>query len=58
MKLQKKHFYTTLDYSPSEIQHLVYLALKMKSGTIKKSLVGKTLAMLFFNEFSFIRISF
>ena len=58
MKLQKKHFYTTLDYSPSEIQHLVYLALKMKSGTIKKSLVGKTLAMLFFNPSLRTRVSF
>ncbi|MEK9143305.1 MAG: N-acetylornithine carbamoyltransferase [Patescibacteria group bacterium] len=58
MNLQGKHYYTTLDYSLSEIQYLVDLALMMKAGTVKKSLAGKTLAMLFFNPSLRTRVSF
>lgn len=58
MNFAGKHYYTTLDYSLSEIQHFVDLALKMKAGTIKKSLAGKTLAMLFFNPSLRTRVSF
>ncbi|MDP1722046.1 MAG: N-acetylornithine carbamoyltransferase [Candidatus Gottesmanbacteria bacterium] len=53
-----KHFYSALDYSSSEIQYLVNLALKMKSGSVKKSLAGKTLGMLFFNPSLRTRVSF
>ncbi len=58
MNLQGKHYYTTLDYSLSEIQYLVDLALMMKAGTVKKSLEGKNLAMLFFNPSLRTRVSF
>ncbi len=58
MNVHRKHFYTTLDFSLSEIQYLVDLALTMKAGTIKKSLAGKTLAMLFFNPSLRTRVSF
>lgn len=53
-----KHFYSSLDYSPSEIQYLIDLTLKIKSGSVKKSLTGKTLAMLFFNPSLRTRVSF
>ncbi len=52
------HFYSSLDFSPSEIQHLIHAALKMKSGSVKKSLAGKTLGMLFFNPSLRTRVSF
>lgn len=58
MNKQIKHFYSSLDFSPSEIQHLVDLALQMKSGPVKKSLTGKTLGMLFFNPSLRTRVSF
>lgn len=58
MNLAGKHFYTTLDFPPEEIQYLVNLALKMKTGAIKKSLAGKTLGMLFFNPSLRTRVSF
>jgi len=58
MSLQGKHYYTTLDFSLTEIQYLIDLALNMKAGTINKSLAGKTLAMLFFNPSLRTRVSF
>lgn len=58
MNLAGKHFYTTLDFSPEEIQYLVDLALMMKAETVKKSLAGKTLGMLFFNPSLRTRVSF
>lgn len=53
-----KHFYSSLDFPPSEIQQLVHLALTMKKGAVQKSLTGKTLGMLFFNPSLRTRVSF
>ncbi|MBI5620765.1 N-acetylornithine carbamoyltransferase [Candidatus Gottesmanbacteria bacterium] len=53
-----KHFHSSLDFSLSEIQHLADRALTMKSGSVKKSLIGKTLGMLFFNPSLRTRVSF
>ncbi len=53
-----KHFYSSLDFPPSEIRKLVDLALTMKKGAVQKSLTGKTLGMLFFNPSLRTRVSF
>lgn len=53
-----KHFYNTSDFKRGEINKLINLALDLKKGKIKKSLKGKTLAMLFFNPSLRTRISF
>lgn len=53
-----KHFYSTTDYSLKEINDLIELALKMKSGEVKKTLNGKSLGMLFFNPSLRTRVSF
>lgn len=58
MKLSKKDFYNTADFSQKEINYLIDLALKMKQGQYKKSLSGKSLAMLFFNPSLRTRLSF
>lgn len=44
-----KHFYNLSDYSLEEVHQLIDLALKYKKGPVKKSLIDKALAMLFFN---------
>lgn len=58
MNIKGKDFYTNLDFSVGEITHLVDLALKLKAGKIKKTLGGKSLAMLFFNPSLRTRVSF
>ena len=58
MKLKGKHFYNAADFSQKEINYLIDLALKMKRGQFKKSLPGKSLAMLFFNPSLRTRLSF
>ncbi len=58
MKLSSKHFYNTADFSQKEVNYLIDLALKMKKGQFKKSLPGKSLAMLFFNPSLRTRLSF
>jgi N-acetylornithine carbamoyltransferase len=52
------NFLNTADLPQPEILRLVDLALDLKSGRIKKSLAGKTLATLFFNPSVRTRISF
>lgn len=58
MKLSNKHFYNTADFTQKEINSLVGLAQEMKKGKAKKSLSGKSLAMLFFNPSLRTRMSF
>ncbi len=58
MKLSNKHFYNTADFSQKEIIDLIDLAISMKQGKYNKSLVGKSLAMLFFNPSLRTRMSF
>lgn len=58
MNLKGKHFYNTADFSQKEINYLIDLALKMKKGQFKKSFLGKSLAMLFFNPSLRTRLSF
>jgi len=58
MNLKGKHFYNTADFSQKEINYLIDLALKMKKVQFKKSLSGKSLAMLFFNPSLRTRLSF
>lgn len=58
MSLMGKNFYSTLDFSIEEIAHLIDLALKLKAGKVKGKLVGKSLAMLFFNPSLRTRVSF
>src|SRR3989338_395909 len=58
MNIKDKHFYNTADFSQKEINYLIDLALKMKRGQFKKSLSGKSLAMLFFNPSLRTRLSF
>ena len=58
MNIKNKHFYNTADFSQKEINYLIDLALKMKRGQFKKSLSGKSLAMLFFNPSLRTRLSF
>jgi N-acetylornithine carbamoyltransferase len=58
MNLKGKHFYNTADFTQHEINSLIDLALAMKKGKVKKSLSGKSLAMLFFNPSLRTRLSF
>ncbi|MBI5613704.1 N-acetylornithine carbamoyltransferase [Candidatus Gottesmanbacteria bacterium] len=58
MNIKGKNFYSSLDFSHKEIHYLIDLAIKLKSGKTKKSLSGKTLAMLFFNPSIRTRMSF
>ena len=58
MDLKGRHFLTLLDYTEEEVKHLLDLALKMKKGEVKKSLEGKTLAMLFQKSSTRTRMSF
>ena len=58
MNIQGKHFYNTADFTQHEINNLIDLALAMKKGNVKKSLSGKSLAMLFFNPSLRTRLSF
>lgn len=58
MNIQGKHFYNTADFTQDEINSLIDLALAMKKGNVKKSLSGKSLAMLFFNPSLRTRLSF
>jgi len=58
MKFKGKHFYNTADLSQKEVNYLIDLALAMKKGKVKKSLSGKSLAMLFFNPSLRTRLSF
>jgi N-acetylornithine carbamoyltransferase len=52
------NFLNTADLPQSEILRLVRLALDLKNGEVKKNLVGKTLATLFFNPSVRTRVSF
>lgn len=58
MNLKNKHFYNTLDFSQKEVNFLINLALKMKTKGYKKNLIGKSIAMLFFNPSLRTRLSF
>jgi len=58
MNFRGKNFYSTLDFSFEEVAYLIDLALKLKAGKIKKTLAGKSLAMLFFNPSLRTRVSF
>ena len=58
MNIQGKNYYTTFDFTQAEIKYLIDFAIKLKKGKIKKSLSGKTLAMLFFNPSIRTRMSF
>lgn len=58
MNIQGKHFYNTADFTQDEINSLIDLSLAMKKGHVKKSLSGKSLAMLFFNPSLRTRLSF
>lgn len=58
MNSHSKHFYSTTDFSIPEIMHLIDVALQMKKGTVKPTLSGKTLGMLFFNPSLRTRVSF
>ncbi|MBI2617486.1 N-acetylornithine carbamoyltransferase [Candidatus Gottesmanbacteria bacterium] len=58
MKDNVIHFYNTADFSQEEILRLIDLALKIKAGKQKIQLLGKTLAMLFFNPSLRTRVSF
>lgn len=53
-----KHFYNTADFSREEILYLINLALEIKAGREKRRLLGKSLAMLFFNPSLRTRVSF
>lgn len=58
MKTKLKHFYTASDFSLDEINNLIDLAIDLKIGRIKKTISGKSLAMLFFNPSLRTRVSF
>ncbi|MEM0475497.1 MAG: ornithine carbamoyltransferase [Candidatus Norongarragalinales archaeon] len=55
---RKKHFLTLLDWSESEVREMLRLALDLKAGRVRKSLSGKTLAMLFQKASTRTRVSF
>jgi len=57
-KYRGRHFLTLLDYTESEIRELIDLAIKMKKGKVKKSLKGKSLALLFEKPSTRTRVSF
>ncbi len=58
MTLRGRNFLNTADFSLDEIHSLVDLALRLKSGAVKRQLPGKMLAMLFFNPSLRTRASF
>ncbi len=58
MNIKGKHFYNTADFTRKEIMHLINLAITMKREKYKKILLGKALAMLFFNPSLRTRMSF
>lgn len=58
MNLKGRHFLTLLDYTKEEIEYLLDLAIRMKKGEAKKSLKGKSLAMLFQKSSTRTRVSF
>ncbi len=58
MNLRGRHFLTLLDFTKEEIEYLLDVALKMKNGELKKSLKGKSLAMLFQKASTRTRVSF
>ena len=53
-----RHFLTTADWSRSELQGLLDRAATFKSGTVSRSLEGKSIALLFFNPSLRTRSSF
>ena len=53
-----RHFLTTADWSRSELQGLLDRAAAFKSGTVSRSLEGKSIALLFFNPSLRTRSSF
>lgn len=57
-QLKGRNFLNTADFTREEIGALIELALELKQGKIRKSLAGKTLAMLFFNPSVRTRVSF
>ena len=58
MDLKGRNFLTLLDYSKEELEYLLDIGLKMKSGELKKKLTNKTLAMLFQKSSTRTRMSF
>ncbi|MEM4272591.1 MAG: ornithine carbamoyltransferase [Candidatus Bilamarchaeaceae archaeon] len=58
MNFKGRHFLTMLEYSREELEYLLDLAIKLKKGQVKKSLSGKTLAMLFQKSSTRTRMSF
>ena len=58
LQLSQRNFLNTADLPQTEIQALIELALALKSGRVKKSLAGKTLATMFFNPSVRTRVSF
>lgn len=58
MNLKGRHFLTLLDYRKEEIEYLLDLAIRMKRGEVKRSLKGKSLAMLFQKASTRTRVSF
>jgi len=53
-----KHFYNTADFPQEEIIKLINLALDLKANKQLISLIGKSVAMLFFNPSLRTRVSF
>lgn len=52
--LKNRNFLKLLDYTPEEIQHLIDLAIALKSakknGHEQKTLLGKNIALIFENN--------
>jgi N-acetylornithine carbamoyltransferase len=57
-RLSQRNFLNTADLPQPEIHALLELAQALKSGKIRPSLVGKTLATMFFNPSVRTRVSF
>lgn len=58
MNFKGRHFLSMLEYNKAEIEHLLDLAIRMKKGEEKRSLKGKSLAMLFQKASTRTRVSF
>ena len=58
VELKGRHFLTLLDYTPREIEHILKVAMKMKSEQITRELRGQSLAMLFQKSSTRTRVSF
>lgn len=58
MTTEIRHFLTTEDWSRDELQSILDLAARLKSGAASDALAGKTIALLFFNPSLRTRTSF